>query len=229
MGGKVVKNAAGFDLPKFFIGSLGRFGVLLEITFKVFPSPRESLTLQLEAKDIEAADRILIAAGNSRWEPYALDVLPGGNQVLLMLGGPATALEEIAAEILGRWPGTKLAAEQADSVWSDLREFRWAYADGPLIKTPMTLAQVPGLFAELRKINPDVRVHLSSGGNVAFISLPAGNTASGLDKVFRTCKLTGLMLRGPGPLWCGDRQESKIGAAIKQALDPVNRFPSLND
>ena len=28
MGGKVVKNAAGFDLPKFFVGSLGRFAVV---------------------------------------------------------------------------------------------------------------------------------------------------------------------------------------------------------
>src|SRR5262249_20856303 len=33
MGGKVVKNAAGFDLPKFFVGSLGRFGALAELTF----------------------------------------------------------------------------------------------------------------------------------------------------------------------------------------------------
>lgn len=39
-GGKVVKNAAGFDFPKFFVGSLGRFGVLLEVTFKVFPQRR---------------------------------------------------------------------------------------------------------------------------------------------------------------------------------------------
>jgi glycolate oxidase FAD binding subunit len=29
MGGKVVKNAAGFDLPKFLVGSLGRYGVLI--------------------------------------------------------------------------------------------------------------------------------------------------------------------------------------------------------
>src|SRR5258708_208031 len=36
MGGKVVKNAAGFDLPKSFVGSLGRCGVLAEIAFKVF-------------------------------------------------------------------------------------------------------------------------------------------------------------------------------------------------
>ncbi|MEM7385473.1 MAG: FAD-binding protein, partial [Verrucomicrobiota bacterium] len=43
-GGTVVKNAAGFDLPKFFAGSLGRFGILTELTFKVFPSPGETLT-----------------------------------------------------------------------------------------------------------------------------------------------------------------------------------------
>ncbi len=36
-GGKVVKNAAGFDIPKLMVGSLGRFGVLVELTFKVFP------------------------------------------------------------------------------------------------------------------------------------------------------------------------------------------------
>src|SRR6185369_15555126 len=50
LGGKVVKNAAGFDLPKFFVGSLGRFGVLVEITFKVFPRPISKLTLRLEAE-----------------------------------------------------------------------------------------------------------------------------------------------------------------------------------
>ena len=47
MGGKVVKNCAGFDLPKFFVGSLGRYGVLAEVTFKVFPAPASRLTLKL--------------------------------------------------------------------------------------------------------------------------------------------------------------------------------------
>ena len=39
-GGKVVKNAAGFDIPKFMVGSAGQFGLLLELTLKVFPRPR---------------------------------------------------------------------------------------------------------------------------------------------------------------------------------------------
>ena len=55
MGGKVVKNCAGFDLPKFFVGSLGRYGALAEITFKVFPSPASRLTLKLTTTDAEAA------------------------------------------------------------------------------------------------------------------------------------------------------------------------------
>src|SRR3954447_2992182 len=66
MGGKVVKNAAGFDLPKFFCGSLGRFGLLVEATFKVFPQPSARLTLLLEAADGDAAVKTMTAAGNSR-------------------------------------------------------------------------------------------------------------------------------------------------------------------
>ena len=36
-GGKVVKNAAGFYLHHLLLGSLGRLGIFVELTFKVFP------------------------------------------------------------------------------------------------------------------------------------------------------------------------------------------------
>ena len=75
-GAKVVKNAAGFDIPKFFTGSLGRFGVLVEVTFKVFPAPQSWLTLRIPcASATEAADRIAQGA-SSRWELDALDYVP---------------------------------------------------------------------------------------------------------------------------------------------------------
>src|SRR3954452_8884954 len=68
MGGKVVKNAAGFDLPKFFVGSLGRFGGLAEITFKVFPRPSSSLTCRIDATTPPQLTALLIEAANSRFE-----------------------------------------------------------------------------------------------------------------------------------------------------------------
>src|SRR4051794_14621485 len=82
MGGKVVKNAAGFDLPKFFVGSLGRFGVLAELTFKVFPRPASALTLRLAARTLEEAAKILMEAASSRFEFDALDMAPDEASVL---------------------------------------------------------------------------------------------------------------------------------------------------
>jgi glycolate oxidase subunit GlcD len=39
LGGKVVKNVAGYDVPRLLLGSWGAFGVILEATFKVYSTP----------------------------------------------------------------------------------------------------------------------------------------------------------------------------------------------
>lgn len=39
LGGKVVKNVAGYDLPRLVLGSWGAFGVILEATFKLHARP----------------------------------------------------------------------------------------------------------------------------------------------------------------------------------------------
>jgi len=228
MGGKVVKNAAGFDLPKFFVGSLGRFGVLVELTFKVFPAPASTLTLKLVAKDVETATRMLSEAARSRWEPDALDLPPGNKSVYVRLAGPGSALETLAREILARWPGEKLPNEVAQTVWSELREFAWAYPQGPLVKTALTTAALPASLEALRSLDA-VRIHVSAGGNVAFVSLPSGGEISKLSERLRELSLSGVTLRGESPLWCGMQPRPNISQAVKAALDPQGRFPGLDD
>lgn len=185
LGGKVVKNAAGFDVPKFLVGSLGRFGVIGEVTFKVFPKPESTLTLQMPF----SADKMARLA-NSRFEADALDVLPGGAAMLVRLAGPAKALEALAKEIGGEIIN--------HSVWHAIRETPWNF------KSDLT----PDQIGEFKT------AHVSCGGNVAFSQIPPAH---------------GLTLRGDEPLWIGGRPRFGIEAAVKQALDPQNRFPTLDD
>jgi glycolate oxidase FAD binding subunit len=235
MGGKVVKNAAGFDLPKFFVGSLGRFGVLAEVTFKVFPQRVATRTLKLFVDGAEAAANIAIQAASSRWEPDAIDCLPDGKILCLRLAGPVEALDTLCREVLLRWKGETLAEADAEKIWTDLREFRWA-ADGLLLKIPITPTVWPQLARVVRELKPaepttstPTQMHVSAGGNVAFVSLGDRAVFGKFDDELRKLGLGGLTLRGNAPLWCGARTQTTITSGVKKALDPQNRFPSLED
>jgi glycolate oxidase FAD binding subunit len=46
-GGKVVKNVAGFDLPKLMVGSLGTLALITSATFRLHPLPETEATLLL--------------------------------------------------------------------------------------------------------------------------------------------------------------------------------------
>lgn len=228
MGGKVVKNAAGFDLPKFFVGSLGRFGVLAQITFKVFPRPVASTTLRLSAATLEAAVQIMTEAANSRFEFDAIDLVPERSGVHVRLTGPAAALDALSRSVFARWPGDGLPEAMGQVIWGNLREFHWTDYYTPLVKVPLSPAAAVGLGKAVALFE-GAKWHLSAGGNVAFVSLGDASQTSGFDAELRKLNLSGMVLRGDAPLWLGVRSRPEIARAVKNALDPANRFPSLDD
>lgn len=228
LGGKVVKNAAGFDVPKFLVGSLGRFGVLAEITFKVFPRPEATRTLALPVDGVEHAVRLLEAMSVNRWELRALDLLPDQRTLLARLGGPAAALDSLSAEILGRWKGTVLEDSAAAVQWRELSEFAWSHPGGPLIKVPTSLGTLVPLHRALGGI-AGARIHCSGGGQVAYLSLPGSVDHGAVGEAFVRLGTVGLTLRGEGRLWWGQRPRADVEAAVRRAFDPENRFPGLDD
>lgn len=222
-GGKVVKNSAGFDLPKFFVGSLGRFGILTEVTFKVFPAPPHILTLKVPCPTPEEAVRIIVTASSSRWELNAIDYHPSHSALYLQLGGPRTAIETIAKEIQAKFSGTQI--HNLD-IWSMVRKLTIFPSDLALVKIPLTPKSIPPLEAALSK-TPDTISHYSVGGNVALIATP---DFPSLSSSLENLNLRGMTIRGPRntPLWTGKSTPAAIHTALKSHLDPLSRFPTLS-
>lgn len=229
-GGRVVKNAAGFDLPKFMVGSLGRYGILTEITFKVFPAPSASRTLCVEcASHEEAAGRIAQSAA-ARWELSAIDYDPMHRMLYLRLEAPASAVPSIAAEILRQWPGDarQLGDQESGAIWRSVRELGWVADAAAVAKVPLTLKALPVLQRAL-EAGGQQRAHYSAAGNVAFIALPDTASVAALSGILLKQKLCGLTFIGGRevPMWLGLPQSQEIAAALAKALDPQRRFPPM--
>jgi glycolate oxidase FAD binding subunit len=74
-GGNVVKNVAGYDLNKLYIGSLGTLGIIVEANFKLQPFPINERTLILTFSDAENAMGTVIALMGSLLTPSAIELI----------------------------------------------------------------------------------------------------------------------------------------------------------
>jgi glycolate oxidase FAD binding subunit len=65
-GGKVVKNVAGYDLPKLATGALGTLGVITRAVFRLHPLPKETRTISCLTRDVREAQRIILVIQDSQ-------------------------------------------------------------------------------------------------------------------------------------------------------------------
>jgi glycolate oxidase FAD binding subunit len=77
-GGRVVKNVAGYDLNKLYIGSLCTLGVIVEANFKLQPIPANERTLLLTFSNSQDAVQTVIAILGSLLTPGAIELIDAG-------------------------------------------------------------------------------------------------------------------------------------------------------
>ncbi|MGH7728366.1 MAG: FAD-binding oxidoreductase, partial [Vulcanimicrobiaceae bacterium] len=76
-GGKVVKNVAGFDVPKLAIGSLGTLGLIASVTLRLHPRPEAVREVSVEGLGASALRSLVRALVEAQLEPAALVAFHG--------------------------------------------------------------------------------------------------------------------------------------------------------
>jgi glycolate oxidase FAD binding subunit len=73
-GGKVVKNVAGYDLPKLVTGALGTLGIITRAIFRLHPLPHNVRSFTFVPRDAADANRLVLAVQDSKLAHTGLQV-----------------------------------------------------------------------------------------------------------------------------------------------------------
>jgi glycolate oxidase FAD binding subunit len=118
-GGKVVKNVAGYDLPKLVTGALGTLGIITRAVFRLHPLPHHIRTFTFAERDWANANQLVLAVQASKLAHTGLQLrLASGQQpqVDVRFDGTEAGLAA-QSEALRKLAVTPNEPESDDEVW----------------------------------------------------------------------------------------------------------------
>ena len=197
-GGKVVKNVAGYDLPKLFVGSRGSLGVIVEATFKLRPLPETESVVQAQFESLDEVGRRLEQVLDSDVMPVVLDLynLTGAFGPFALVIGFAGTEPDV------KWQLERVAAlGVAQPATLDYERVFWNGA------TPDATGTTP----EVQKISvlPSKVVETLGSISAPFVAR-AGN---------------GVILHRANAIAKAPQALSALGLRLKQTWDPKNILP----
>jgi glycolate oxidase subunit GlcD len=222
LGGRVVKNVAGFDLVRLWVGSRGELGRIEEATLRLFPIPAADRTLVWATPDahrgaasVFALGRALAATGTpvAALQGFVGEGEPGGAGVAARILGSAAAVEEVSATLVQAAAGVE--GVDAPQVWNAADSVAWwrertGDPDPGLVRLQVASRITDGprhlkmLGERLRAAGgaPRVSAFLLTGGLALTVEAPVLDRAGGIEALAADVgKLGGRLVGpdGPGP------------------------------
>ena len=229
-GGKVVKNVAGFDLPRLLCGSLGTLGLVAEVVFRLHPLPEASATAVFQGLSAGDVRETVPALRALNLEPTALTAFSdgGGFTLAVRFEGFAPGVRDQVERVLARGRGgAKVEGAEEAALWARHDAVR----SGGAVRAratfaPATLAPALAALGPLRDAlgGAPVAVHPSLG-----IALLAGEVAdpaaaeAGIASARAALRPLG---NGARPLGNGALVVAAAPPALRARVDPWGPPPA---
>jgi glycolate oxidase FAD binding subunit len=233
-GGRVVKNVAGYDLPKLHVGALGTLGIVVEATFKVRPRPEREAAVVLRTS---TPGEIALAVRDT-FDPLWLEAgtLADGPGVAVGIGGIAPEIDAArrTLESLARARGVELRwIDDGAALRRDLADFAIAPA-AAVLRASVLPADIPWAMARVAALAGAVPVlaHVANGVVRARLD-DAPTVARAVERLRPEIESRGgfLVVERARPevkagidLWGHPGEGLALMRGVKAALDPSGIF-----
>jgi glycolate oxidase FAD binding subunit len=153
-GGKVVKNVAGYDLPKLMTGALGTLGVITRAVFRLHPLPKITRTFSVSAGNLEATQQALHAVQNSKFAHTAMQVRASDDaapETDILFEGTAAGLAAQETQ-LKKFLEFVAVAEIPPTVWNARQELWLSSDSAAIVKFSVLPADIANGFEAVRRV-----------------------------------------------------------------------------
>jgi glycolate oxidase FAD binding subunit len=241
-GGKVVKNVAGYDMNKLYVGSYGTLAIITELTFKLRPLANRSSTIAITSKDrgplFQLAKQVLGA-----------DLQPASVVLTRRLFGSVATSEsddallirfidsEAAVEHQVEWviqtigknvKASQLTENEAGAIWAQVADFEQRALQ---VRLSVPLSSVPTVFEKACLAHSDCVAAADIGTGIIRLAFD-GNEVSAVDQIKRLrASATGAngtlvierasaAVRGEADAWGDLGSTAELMRSIKARFDP---------
>jgi len=232
-GGKVVKNVAGYDLPKLSTGALGTLGVITQAIFRLHPIFAAIRTVSFVPASVAEANKLILAANDS-------PLVPTGLQIVCSSDGPVRVdarFEGVPAGIdaqvqqFKQFAGSAKETSAPADAWR--REPLWQGAEPSLVAKFSILPVKIAEFFEGVRANAGPRTWKASAQayGVGWLRLEGGNSAqfvaaaTALRKIAEAAFGSFVVLHGPADV----KQQFDAWGSVGDALPLMTRVKAQFD